>query len=126
MWDRIFDQYVQVPMQKIVTDAIRPDAGHDPHGVAEARAALADSLPLPRRPARPAPWALGDALHPRRLLRRAGALLRRHGAAPRPRRAGLAAYLARLMRRPSFARVLADAEPYFAMFPLDPKPRLAA
>ena len=26
------------------------------------------------------------------------------------------------MRRPSFARVLAEAEPYFRLFPLDPKP----
>jgi glutathione S-transferase len=28
-----------------------------------------------------------------------------------------AAYLARLTQRPSFARVLAEAEPYFKMFP---------
>lgn len=31
---------------------------------------------------------------------------------------GLRAYLARLMARPSFARVLAEAEPYFHMFPM--------
>ena len=31
--------------------------------------------------------------------------------------AGAARYLERLMSRPSFARVLAEAEPYFAMFP---------
>jgi glutathione S-transferase len=30
---------------------------------------------------------------------------------------GAARYLDRLMARPSFARVLAEAEPYFAMFP---------
>ena len=86
MWDRIFDQYVHVPMQKIVTDAIRPDGGHDPHGVAEARAALAASYRFleDRLPA--APWALGGfgladcAAAP-------GALLRRRGAAPRPGRA---------------------------------------
>ena len=28
------------------------------------------------------------------------------------------------MLRPSFARVLTEAAPYFPMFPLDPKPRL--
>jgi glutathione S-transferase len=39
-----------------------------------------------------------------------------------PDEAGLAAYLGRLMRRPSFARVLAEAEPYFPLFPLEPKP----
>jgi glutathione S-transferase len=33
------------------------------------------------------------------------------------------AYLGRLMTRPSYARVLSEAEPYFSMFPLDPKPQ---
>ena len=36
--------------------------------------------------------------------------------------AGLGAYLDRLMARPSFARVLQAAAPYFAMFPLENKP----
>jgi glutathione S-transferase len=33
------------------------------------------------------------------------------------RHPGAERYLERLMARPSFARVLAEAEPYFAMFP---------
>ena len=36
----------------------------------------------------------------------------------------LKAYLDRLVRRPSYAKVLAAAAPYFPMFPLDPKPKL--
>ena len=40
LWDRFFDLYVSVPMQKIVTDRIRPAGASDPHGVAEARAML--------------------------------------------------------------------------------------
>ena len=40
LWDRFFDQYVQVPMQKIVVDRIRPSGAADPHGVAEARNTL--------------------------------------------------------------------------------------
>lgn len=35
----------------------------------------------------------------------------------------LSAYLDRLMARPSFARVLEEAEPYFRMFPLEKKPQ---
>jgi glutathione S-transferase len=35
------------------------------------------------------------------------------------------AYLNRLMARPSYARVLEEAEPSFGMFPLDPKPSRA-
>src|SRR5690349_7087356 len=34
LWDRFFDLYVQQPMQKIVTDRIRPPGANDPHGVA--------------------------------------------------------------------------------------------
>jgi glutathione S-transferase len=39
-----------------------------------------------------------------------------------PEDAPLAAYLDRLKRRPSFERVLAEAEPYFGLFPLPGKP----
>ena len=36
----------------------------------------------------------------------------------------LPAYLDRLRDRPSFARVLAEAEPYFKFFPVETKPKL--
>ena len=125
MWDRIFDQYVEVPMQKIVTDAIRPDGGHDPHGVAEARRCPRRRLPVPRGPA--APRALGarratspspTAPPPRRCSTPTPccpSLRRSRGSRPTS---------TAWCRRPSYARVLADAAPYFPMFPLDPKPRL--
>ena len=35
----------------------------------------------------------------------------------------LKAYLARLMARPSFARVLAEAGPYFRFFPFEARPQ---
>ena len=37
---------------------------------------------------------------------------------------GLTAYLDRLMARPSFARVLEEAQPYFALFPMERKPQI--
>ncbi len=37
----------------------------------------------------------------------------------------LGAYLDRLMARPSFARVLEEAQPYFHLFPLERKPTIA-
>jgi glutathione S-transferase len=37
----------------------------------------------------------------------------------------LAAYLDRLMARPSFARVLEEAQPYFQLFPMEKKPTTA-
>jgi len=38
--DRVFDNYVMTPVQRIVFDAIRPEAERDARGVAEARALL--------------------------------------------------------------------------------------
>jgi glutathione S-transferase len=37
----------------------------------------------------------------------------------------LSAYLDRLMARPSFARVIEEAEPYFKLFPMENKPQTA-
>jgi glutathione S-transferase len=36
----------------------------------------------------------------------------------------LSSYLDRLMARSSFVRVLEEAEPYFPLFPLEPKPQI--
>ena len=36
----------------------------------------------------------------------------------------LADYLGRLIVRPSFARVLVEAQPYFALFPMERKPQV--
>ena len=40
-WDRIYDHYVMMPMQRIVFDRLRPQDLKDSFGVEEARAALA-------------------------------------------------------------------------------------
>ncbi len=52
-----------------------------------------------------------------RLRRGSSALLRQSGAALRSTHENAAAYLRRLEQRPSFARVLEEAQPYFALFP---------
>ena len=41
MWDRFYDHYVQEPMQKIVTDRLRPGGKNDAHGVEQAQDATA-------------------------------------------------------------------------------------
>jgi glutathione S-transferase len=126
MWDRILDSYVHVPMQKIVTDAIRPEGGHDPQGVAEARAGLAEAYRFLEAELPADPWALG-ADFGLAVCAAAPALFYADVVQPlgsaEPR---LRAYLDRLVRRPSYAKVLAAAAPYFPMFPLDPKPKLQA
>ena len=40
IWDRFYDHYVELPMQKIVTDRLRPRGRHDTHGVEESKALL--------------------------------------------------------------------------------------
>ena len=42
MLDRVFDNYVMTPMQKIVLDKRRPESGRDSYGVTEARGFLDD------------------------------------------------------------------------------------
>jgi glutathione S-transferase len=117
LWDRFFDLYVSQPMQKIVTDRIRPAGANDPHGVAEARAMLEQAYAMVEAQLRGRTWATGEAF----TLADCSALPGLFFASivhpiPEERRE-VAGYLERLMRRPSVRRVLAEAKPYFAMFP---------
>jgi glutathione S-transferase len=119
--DRLFDHYVAQPMQKIVLDRLRPEGGDDPIGVAESRAQLRtayrvieDTLADGRE------WAAGEAFS---LADCAAAPALYYAGLLEPFRAGhpgLAAYAGRLAARPSFARVMREAEPYQSLFP---KPR---
>ena len=46
MWDRVLDHYIHEPMQKVVTDRIRPAGNSDPHGVEQARAQIREAYAL--------------------------------------------------------------------------------
>lgn len=115
--DRFFDLYVHTPMQKIVADRLRPAAAKDPYGVEEARRQLGVAYAMIERDLADGPWAAGDrftmadcaaapALFYADLVAPLGA------AHPRA-----CEYLARSKERPSYARVLREAEPYFVHFP---------
>ena len=119
LWDRIFDLYVQTPMQKIVGDRLRPADQRDGFGVAEARASLAKALDMVDRELAGKSWARGDSF-----------TLADCAAAPALFYAdkvmpfgetwpNALALLERLKARPSFARVLVEAEPYFQYFPAE-------
>lgn len=79
MLDRVFDNYVMTPMQKIVLDPLRPEPARDAHGVAEARALL-DRIYAWLDERLAARTGRRRGLHHGRLRGRAGALLRRLGA----------------------------------------------
>jgi glutathione S-transferase len=115
--DRFYDLYVHLPMQKIMGDRLRPADKRDPHGVEEARAQLLTSYAMIEQQMARGGWAMGEdftladcAAAPPLFY---GSMVVPFGDANR----NLAAYVERLKARPSFARVLKEAEPYFQMVP---------
>jgi glutathione S-transferase len=116
--DRFYDLYVQVPMQKVVGNRLRPAGKTDPHGVELAKTQLETAYGMIDREMGTKSWAMGDAFS-----------LADCAAAPALYYANLvmplgdahksaASYLDRLMQRPSFARAVKEAEPYRALFPI--------
>jgi len=115
--DRFFDLYVNVPMQKVVGDRRRPAGKNDPYGVEEAKAQLETSLGMLEPEMGKAAWAMGDAFT---MADCAAAPSLFYANMLRPfldTHKNLAGYYQRLMERPSFARVIREAEPYFKLFP---------
>lgn len=116
--DRFFDTYVATPQQKIVSDALRPAGNADPYGDDAARAMLDTAYRWLDARMEGREWACGDRFS-----------LADCSAAPQlfyadwthpigGRFANVAAYRARLLARPSFARCVEEARPYRALFPL--------
>jgi glutathione S-transferase len=117
LWDRFFDLYVQEPMQKIVGDHLRPHGEHDSRGVSEAIATLNMAYNMLEQRMAERTWAIGDrfsiadcAAAP--ALFYAGILVPFTASHPHT-----AAYFERLVHRPSFRRLIAEARPYFNLFP---------
>jgi glutathione S-transferase len=115
--DRFYDLYVHLPMQKIVGDRLRPADKKDPHGVDEARSRIASCYGMIDKEVATRSWAMGEAFS---LADCAAAPALFYGNMAVPfgeAHHNVAAYLERLKARPSFARVVREAEPYFKMFP---------
>jgi glutathione S-transferase len=115
--DRFYDLHVQFHVSKIVFDRLRPAEAKDALGVEQAKAQLEVAYGVIDREMAERRWAAGDdftladcaaapALFYAELVLPFAAT-HRHAAA----------YLDRLRQRPSFARAVKEAEPYFAMFP---------
>jgi glutathione S-transferase len=115
--DRFYDCYVHISAQKIVGDRLRPEAARDSHGVAEARERLRSCYDIIDRQMANSNWAMGEAFG---LADCAALPALFYGDKVQPlgeQHGNAAAYLERLKARPSVARVLREAEPYFKMFP---------
>ena len=117
LWDRFFDLYVSVPMQKIVIDRIRPAESRDPFGVDEARQTLRTAYSMVNGQTALGTWAVGEAFSLADCAA-APALFFASIVEPIPAElTGLKGYLDGLLDRPSVRRVYRDAAPYFSMFP---------
>jgi glutathione S-transferase len=117
LWDRLFDLYVMTPMQAHTNDLLRAEADRDPINVAEARAKLLMAYELIDRQLEGRTWATGETF-----------TLADCAAAPSlfyavtyvslpAERQNLAAYFERLMARPSVARTIDQARPFFKWYP---------
>jgi len=114
--DRFYDLHVNVPMQKVVTDRLRPAGQHDPFGVEQAKAALRTAYGLIDQAMASKTWAMGDVFTMADCAA-APALFYANMVVPFGDARNAAAYLARLRERPSFARAVREAEPYLGQFP---------
>jgi glutathione S-transferase len=115
--DRFYDLHLHNHMQKIIGDRIRPEGSKDSFGVEQARKAMHTALAIVEREMAGREWAAGgfslaDCAAAPALFYINEAIDPLAGRYP-----ALAAYLDRLMQRPSYARALAEAQPYLHMLP---------
>ncbi|MGH6870460.1 MAG: glutathione S-transferase family protein [Rhizomicrobium sp.] len=118
MRDRFFDLYLHLNMQKIVGDVLRPEGGKDAFGVEQAKTQIRTAYAMLDGVMGSVEWAAGEDFTMADCAA-APALYYADKVVPAaPGQTNIAAYLTRLKARPSFARVLKEAEPYFHMFPV--------
>jgi glutathione S-transferase len=123
MRDRFYDFYVHLPMQKIVGDRLRPADATDLFGVAEARANLLRAYGMIDQEMAGKTWAAGESFSLADCAA-SPALFYANTVEPfGPTLKNLRNYFDRLMSRPSYARVIEEAQPYFVYFPMETKPQ---
>jgi len=116
--DGIFDDYVMAPLSRMVANALRDEHQRDPHVVPEAKATLDKSYAWLNRWLAGREWAANDAFSIADCAA-APALFYAHWGHPIPAtHEALRRYRARLLARPSIARVVDEARPWRENFPL--------
>ena len=118
--DRFCDWHLELPMQKIVTDRLRPPGAQDAYGVEQARAQLRTAYGVLdaqfAAAGSAARWIAGEQFSMADCAAVPGLF---YGNLVEPFAAftQLGAYYARLAARPSVVRVQAEAQPYLANVP---------
>jgi glutathione S-transferase len=117
--DRFYDLNVHLPTQKVITDRIRPAGQNDKFGVEHARGLLQTALAIIDKDMAKKTWAAGEAFTMADCA--AAPTLFYYNRAVEPLAGSFdnaAAYLDRLVKRPSYARALEEAEPFLKYVPM--------
>ena len=117
--DRFYDLNVHLLVQKVITDRLRPAGQNDSFGVEHARAQLQTALGIIDRDMAKKTWATGEAFTMADCA--AAPALFYYNRAVTPLAGSfdyVAAYLNRLVKRPSYARALKEAEPFLNYVPM--------
>jgi glutathione S-transferase len=115
--DRFFDLHVHMHMQKVIGDRMRPADKKDPHGVEDAKTRMRTAYDMIEEDMSTKTWAMGDTFT---MADCAAAPALFYGNMALPfvdTHKNVTAYFGRLKERPSFARALKEAEPYFHLVP---------
>jgi len=118
LWDRVFDNYVMDPMQRFVAQHLRPEGERDARELESTRCALASAYALIEAKIGERTWAAGEAFT---LADCAAAPSLFYAVTIEPfaaEQTRLSAYFDRLMARPSVARTIKEAAPFFQYYPL--------
>ncbi|MCW7468138.1 glutathione S-transferase family protein [Leptospira kanakyensis] len=117
LWDRFFDLYISEPMQKIVIDRLRPEGQNDPIGVEQAFVRLRTAYDMVEGQLNSRNFIAGESFSMADCsaipaLFYADTILSFRTTHPK-----ITNYFESLLERPSVKRTIAEAEPYFPMYP---------
>jgi glutathione S-transferase len=117
VFDRLFDLYVNLQVQRIVFNRLRPAEAKDPLADDEAKAMLQKALGIVETQIAGKTWIMGEDFTMADCAAAPALFYAAHVMPFGDTYPQILAYRERLMQRPSYARVLKEAEPYFKLFP---------
>ncbi len=115
LWDRVFDHYVQTPVQSIVADRLRNTNGD----LSGAHATLATTYALIEKQLGASQWIVGEAFSAADCAAAPALFYARTLQAFPSHLPRLGAYFERLVERPSVRRTIEEAKPYFHLYPFE-------
>jgi glutathione S-transferase len=115
--DRLFDSYVNIPVGRIAGYRMRPADSKDPMGLDAALNEIRTAIALIDREMANRTWAAGDRFTMADCAAGPALFYADRNIPFAPDYPNAARYLDRLQKRPSLARCIKDAEPYFHMVP---------